>query len=124
MQHSSLQSQRARVGAVPAGTFRHWTSSSSSPSTLSISVAIIMPHRLESFCLIFCPNAQVDSSRLALWGTSMAGGHVLVIASELGRNVTAGGQALMMMHAGHESMHDKGNHDIPAPEADEGWPVL
>eukprot|EP00877_Chromochloris_zofingiensis_P008878 jgi/Chrzof1/4243/Cz14g04170.t1 len=34
-------------------------------------------------------TAQVDTSKLLLWGTSFAGGHVLVIGAELGDNVTA-----------------------------------
>ena len=34
-------------------------------------------------------GAEVDTSRLGLWGTSYAGGHVLVIAAKEGANVSA-----------------------------------
>jgi len=32
---------------------------------------------------------QVQASKLLLWGTSFAGGHVLTIAAEMGSNITA-----------------------------------
>eukprot|EP00877_Chromochloris_zofingiensis_P003875 jgi/Chrzof1/13489/UNPLg00577.t1 len=34
-------------------------------------------------------NGTVDSSRLALWGVSYAGGHALMTAARLGDNVSA-----------------------------------
>lgn len=34
-------------------------------------------------------SSSVDSSRLSLWGTSFGGGHVITIASKLGRHIKA-----------------------------------
>ncbi len=34
-------------------------------------------------------DGRVDPSRLALWGVSFSGGHVLSLAAQLGDNVTA-----------------------------------
>jgi dipeptidyl aminopeptidase/acylaminoacyl peptidase len=34
-------------------------------------------------------DGQVDGSRIALWGVSYAGGHVLVTAAKFGSNISA-----------------------------------
>ena len=53
--------------------------------------SVLLYRGFESACLCLQSSlgADVDITRIGLWGTSLAGGHALVTAAKEGTNVTA-----------------------------------
>lgn len=75
--------------AVLAFDYRHWGSSDGQPRQW---ISIAKQHQ-DWFAAVKHVQTQmgslVDASRLSLWGTSFAGGHVIVVASKLPGQVKA-----------------------------------